>query len=371
MSRHPEFISRLDGPVLVIGTGLLGTSLGLALSRAGVEVYLYDISPTSQLLAQDMGAGRLWNGDLPQPALVVVAAPPDVVGELVIGALEQFPEATVTDVASVKSQIMKQVFAHPQAARYVGSHPMAGRESTGPTAADADLFVGRAWVLVKHPCTNPQAALQVLTLAQDVGAFVTELDAKTHDQAVALISHVPQLLSSILAGCLVNAPSTSLNLAGGGLRDMTRIASSDPRLWTAITTANAPAVVKVLKEIVASCTELIDGLAKAPVEPPTGVAQSAVHSVMLKGNQGVARIPGKHGEAAVHTAELGVLVPDAPGELGRLFNEVGAAGINIEDLRIEHSVGQRVGLAWLTVHQTKAVELSEYLESRNWQVIPA
>ena len=371
MSSSATFVAATSGPVLIIGTGLIGTSIGLALSRAGVSVYLQDVSPTSQALARDMGAGQLASEMTEQPELIVVATPPDVVADTVCVALETYPEAIVTDVASVKVPMQLQIVPHAESPRYVGSHPMAGRETSGPAAADADLFAGRAWVVVRHETSSAHAVVTVRHLAHDMGADIAELTAEEHDQAVALVSHVPQLLSSVLAGVLVDAPSQALALAGGGLRDMTRIANSDPRLWTAITAANAAAVRQVLSRIMTECEDLQRGLEVAQSDPVAPGACGALFNALVEGNRGVERIPGKHGGAAVSMTEVGVLVPDKPGELARLFQEVGGAGINIEDVRIEHSAGQRVGLVWLSVYASESGRLSEFLESQHWRVVPA
>ncbi|AOZ73467.1 prephenate dehydrogenase [Boudabousia tangfeifanii] len=365
-------VAATKGPVLVVGTGLIGTSIALALTRLNVPVWLQDLSPTAQALAADMGAGSIYQGD-DTPSLVIVATGPDVTAKVVCDCLDRFPNAIVTDVASVKEAVVAKVEDHPQASRYVGSHPMAGREVAGPAAADADLFQGRPWVCVPTEASSPTAFLAVRELATDVGAIVSQLPAKEHDQAVALVSHVPQLVSSALAARLAQAAPNALSLAGGGLRDTTRIAASDPRLWTAILGQNAKSVASVLGPLVADLNQLLSAFQaseEATVALPPGLL-GAINQVMLAGNEGVKRIPGKHGDSPIQLAEVGVLVPDKPGELGRLFAEVGDAGINIEDLRIEHSVGQQVGLVWLSVAPVTAQVLSDFLTNQNWRVVLA
>ena len=144
----PAFATR--GPVLVVGTGLLGTSLALALSAAGIQVQLSDSSPTSLALARDMGAGRVRADGDAEPRMVVVATPPDVAADVVLRSLDEHPGAVVTDVASVKDRVAAEVRARGGAAarRYVGSHPMAGRERSGASAAASALFARRPGVLV-------------------------------------------------------------------------------------------------------------------------------------------------------------------------------------------------------------------------------
>ncbi|MDO5496046.1 MAG: prephenate dehydrogenase, partial [bacterium] len=336
-------IAALPGPVLVVGTGLLGTSLGLALRESGVEVLLRDTSPAAAHLARDMGAGRLAGATAGEPAplappvLVVVATPPDVVVPTVLEALEEFPEAVVTDVSSVKGRIEAAVLAGAGDAgsRYVGSHPMAGREKSGAAAADADLFRGRTWVVCARDGVVRGGVTMVRALAGAVGAVPLEMSAAEHDAAVAVVSHLPQVMASLTAARLDAVPGDALSLAGQGLRDTTRIAASDPMMWSQILSANAEALLPHVAVVREQVEALEEALARAAGE---GVGAEGVMgtfaSVIERGRDGVSRIPGKHGGAARRYAEVTVLVPDKPGQLGRLFGEVGEAGVNIEDFRM-------------------------------------
>ena len=371
------------GPVLIVGTGLLGTSLALALRAAGVEVQLADTSPTSLALARDMGAGALLGKDSPEPQVVVVATPPDVTADVVVVQLSAHPSAVVTDVASVKERVVTEVRsrAGAQARRYVGSHPMAGRERSGAGAADCDLFAGRPWVVVGQD-SDPQAELVIRNLAVDVGATPVRMGAAEHDAAVAAVSHVPQLVASLVAARLEELGEGALALSGQGLRDVTRIAASDPRLWSAIIVGNAGPVADLLRRISDDLSALITGIEAAACDPggpeytATGAvstiapgAVGAVTDVMTRGNAGRARIPGKHGGAPRRYAEVQVLVPDAAGELGRLFSDVGAAGVNIEDFSLEHSAGQSAGIALISVLPAAAQGLEEALDAKGWRVV--
>ncbi|MBM6979836.1 MAG: prephenate dehydrogenase [Actinomyces succiniciruminis] len=380
---NPSAVLSTRGPVLVVGTGLLGTSLALALTAAGVPVQLSDTSPTSLALARDMGAGQVRDEHSPEPALIVVATPPDVAAGVVLRELDAHPDAVVTDVASVKARIAAEVRRHGgrDARRYVGSHPMAGRERSGAGAADSDLFAGRPWVVIADGAT-PEAELAVRNLAVDVGATPVRMTAAEHDAAVAAVSHVPQLVSSLLAARLETTPENALGLAGQGLRDTTRIAASDPRLWSAIVVGNAGPVVDMLRQLRGDLDRLIDGIAPAAVssDDPAYTAAGdaatiapgavgAITDLMTRGNAGQARIPGKHGGAPRRYAQVQVLVPDSAGSLGRLFSDVGEAGINIEDFAMEHSPGQSAGLAMLSVMPAAAQGLEEALDARGWRVV--
>ena len=373
------------GPVLIIGTGLLGTSLALALRTADVEVQLSDTSPTSLALARDMGAGTPHDKHSPEPQIVVVATPPDVTADVVVAQLSAHPNAVVTDVASVKERVVAEVRARAgaEARRYVGSHPMAGRERSGAGSADSDLFAGRPWVVVGQD-SDPEAELAIRNLAVDVGATPVRMGASEHDAAVAAVSHMPQLIASLVAARLEELGESALALSGQGLRDVTRIAASDPRLWSAIVVGNAGPVADLLRRISDDLSALIKGIEAAacdaggPEFTAPGAASTiapgavgAVTDVMTRGNAGRARIPGKHGGAPRRYAEVQVLVPDAAGELGRLFSDVGAAGVNIEDFSLEHSAGQSAGIALISVLPAAAQGLEEALDAKGWRVVAA
>lgn len=353
-------ISRIDGPVRVVGTGLLGTSIALVLRKHGVEVTLVDISPTAVKLAVEYGAGNPGsNADNPQ--LIVVAVPPDVVAETVSSELAAFPKAIVTDVASVKSNIFNQLLANgAELTRYVGSHPMAGRERGGAVSARADLFTGRTWVVCQQDSTDSGALRMVSDLATECGAVVVNMTASEHDSAVALVSHVPQVISSAVAASLIGAPEDSVGLAGGGLRDVTRVAASDPNLWVQILGANAAEVSPILRGIKDRIAELIDAL-------ESGVATAKVASLLTAGNEGVSRIPGKHGRSAHFTSIL-VVIDDRPGQLAKLLTDIGELGVNMEDLKLEHSPGSAVGFADVSVLPNEEARLVRELEARGWRI---
>lgn len=354
--------------VLIVGTGLLGTSLALRLTDTW-QVWLSDISPAAAALARDMGAGSLYDGKS-VPDLVVVCAPPDVAGQCVVAAMRRYPSAVVTDVASVKQAVAKVVEEEAEdRTNYIGSHPMAGRERSGASAADRDLFEGCPWVLVPTKETSERALGLVRSVAVEVGAVPSQLSAPEHDQAVALVSHVPQLVSSLLAGRLKDAPARVMSLAGQGLRDTTRIARSDAELWAAIVAHNSDAVAEVLEAFARDLAELRQGLAAGlPAGLSTPGRMGSVAKVMLAGNDGVERIPGKHGGAPRRYLEVSVLVPDKPGELGRLFTEIGEEQVNIEDFSLEHSAGAAAGVARLLVMPSVAQPLASALVRRGWQV---
>ena len=357
---------RTIGPVRIVGAGLLGASIGLALSARGVEVILADASPSNLNLAIDYGAGRAARaGD--NPELIVVCVPPDITAPAVAAELAAFPVALVTDVASIKLAPLRELEAlGADLSRYIGSHPMAGRERGGAVSARADLFVGRPWVLAGHDGISFARASAVENLALDLGAIPIEMDAAEHDRSVALVSHVPQVVASLLASRLRGAPDATVGLAGQGLRDTTRIASSAPELWVQILAANAAPVSAVLSDFRAE----LDAVIAALDSVDAAGSRRALAEALAGGNAGVARIPGKHGQAK-HFSQLTIVVDDKPGELARLLTEIGELGVNMEDLRLEHSPRAQVGMAEISVLPEAEDSLARSLTARGWKIAGA
>lgn len=262
--------------------------------------------------------------------------------------------ATFTDVASAKSFLEQQMQEVSLADRFVGGHPMAGRERSGAKGARADLFEGRPWVICATANVAEERVRKVRALAAATGAHVVAMSAAEHDEAVAKVSHVPQLVASVLAAQLRDLDQAELELAGQGLRDTVRIAASDPMLWTDIIAANQDAVRSSLQQVVTDLQVLLGDMNPA--------------LVLSQGREGHSRIPGKHGSPAIDYAVVPVVIPDEPGALARLFASAGEAGINIEDVAIEHSPGQPVGLVELFVVPEKAEEMARALTTMGWSV---
>jgi len=352
-------VTELRGPVRIVGTGLIGTSIGLALGRLGVVVELVDADPENALMAERIGAGaRLVQIE---PQLVVVSVPPDHVGEVIAQQLRQ-TTAIVTDAASVKGKPLTDAKAiTDDLTRYVGSHPMAGSERNGPLAGRADLFDGATWAITPHATSDPEGVQLVRRLAEACGARTVEMSVEDHDMAVARVSHLPQLMSSLAAGTLVDAPSAHLELSGQGVRDVTRIAASDPGLWTQIVSANSPALSGLLEEIRDELDRLLVALSKEE-------AADEVTAVLHRGVSGAVRVPGKHGTPHMDLVTVLVTIPDRPGQLARLFADAAASGANVEDLRIDHSPGRPVGEVELAVKPGSEDQLVEVLTERGWSV---
>jgi prephenate dehydrogenase len=350
--------------VAVVGTGLIGTSIALALREHGASVWLTDADPAAARLAADLGAGELLPAQTRDPAdVAVIAVPPAAVAATLAEAQTRNLAHSYTDVASVKQ--LPVADARNQGCdltRYVPGHPLAGREKHGPAAARADLFLGRTWALCPLPETSEAAVQAVTDLVRTCGAVPVRTDPASHDRWVALISHAPHLVAAAMAARLEEAPGEALDLAGQGLRDVTRIAAGDTALWTQILSANAAPVAQVLAAVAADLAEAARVLAE------DDDSDKAVAALLDRGQAGVARIPGKHGGAPREFAVVQVVIPDQPGELARLFDATGAAGVNIEDVRIEHSPGLPVGVAELSVRPAEAGVLLDALEAGGWPV---
>lgn len=345
--------------VVVIGTGLVGASIGMALVAAGYPVHLRDQVSSHAKVAAGLGAGTTDKAVPSDVTLVVVAVPPAALAVAILGALERYPHAVVTDVGSVKGAVLAELLATgADVSRYVGSHPMAGSQHAGPLTSRADLFVDRTWVVTPHAASTPEAVERVTQLATDCGGRVVVMAADEHDEAVAQVSHLPQLMSSLTAGRLVDVPAEHLRLAGQGIRDVTRIAGSDPDLWQQIVAANATAVRTELLAVQDALAGLV-----AVLDDPV-----AVREFIARGRQGTRALPGKHGHRALDFAYVVVEIPDAPGALARLFADIDAAGVNVEDLAIEHDEAREVGYLSVSVTPDRAPELTATMTARGWSV---
>jgi prephenate dehydrogenase len=366
--------------VLVQGTGLIGTSIALALRDKGTEVWLSDADPATARLAADLGAGTVVP-DLRDAKgiadIAVLAMPPAAVGPELARAQECAVADVYTDVASVK--VLPAEHARDLGCdleTYVPAHPLAGRERQGPAAAQADLFLGRTWALCPLPETAADAVAAVTGLAIACGADPVVTDPATHDSWVALVSHAPHLVAVAMAARLAPSavPADALKLAGQGLRDVTRIAAGDSALWTQILTANAGPVAEVVAAVAEDLAAAARLLADLPAgTPATGILRTeagpaGVTSLLDRGQAGTERIPGKHGGKPRNFTVVQVVLADRPGELARLFNAAGAAGVNIEDIRLEHSPGLPVGVAELSVRPDQAGQLLDAMEAGGWPV---
>lgn len=344
-------------PTLVIGAGLVGASVGCALTRAGVAVHVSDKVSSHARVAASRGAGTIRKPEPSAVRLVVVAVPPESLAREVGRALRHYPNATVTDVGSVKGTVLAQLRATGlDLSRYVGSHPMAGSQRVGPLTASAELFIDRTWVVTPHDTSSAHTVLDVQELARLCGARRVTMGAAHHDEAVAQVSHLPHVVSALMAGRLTEVPAEHLKLAGQGVRDVTRVAGSDPQLWRQIITANSEAV---RLELIALQTDL-DAWLRALDHP------DQVTALLERGREGTRALPGKHGLVAAEYAHVVVEIPDEPGSLAKLFTDIERAGVNVEDLSIHHDADREVGYISVQVSPAHAADLRDAMLAASW-----
>ncbi|KAK1178223.1 prephenate dehydrogenase [Streptomyces sp. NBS 14/10] len=355
---------------LVIGTGLIGTSVALALAGRGVRVYLSDHDPDRARTAAALGGGTVDEPEGPVD-LAVVAVPPAHVARTIADAMRRGIARGFLDVASVKGGPRRELEALGcPLTRYLGTHPMAGAERSGPLAGTADLFEGRPWVLTPTSATDTEVLNLALELVALCRAVPVVMDADAHDRAVALVSHTPQLLSSMVAARLEDADETAVRLCGQGIRDVTRIAASDPALWVDILSANPGPVADILAAVATDLDETVRALRalQSADDAKRLDGTQGIENVLRRGNAGRERVPGKHGAAPAAYETVSVLIGDQPGELARIFADAGRAGVNIEDVRIEHATGQQAGLIQLFVEPLAAPGLTAALRERGWSI---
>ena len=343
--------------VRIVGAGLIGTSIGLALSAKNIPVEMVDVDSRNQGLAQDL-TGAISISD---PELIILATPLKALSQVMDEQYALNPNSTFMDVCSVKVEPLQKVVSSKLPLRqFVGTHPMAGREVGGAESARADLFLSRSWIITPDAQTDSDAVAKVKSLIQLLGATCVELDAAAHDAAVARVSHLPQIAATLVAGSLHGVAPEWLDLAGAGLRDTTRIAASDENLWKEIISSNS-------KEIKGLLTALHNELG-AMIEAVDD--QDKIAAIMRKGRDGRNLIPGKHGGKAREYTYVPIVIDDKPGQLGAIFNECAAMSVNVEDLAIEHSPGQLNALITLALSADDAVKLSNHLSSIGWNVHP-
>lgn len=349
--------------VLVLGAGLIGTSIALSL-RGVADVLLHDLDPAVASEAVARGGGRLWDGR-ERANTVVIAVPPGATAGALCQAQRLRLGRTYTHVSSVQSQVQREIEMVSSAlSEIVGGHPLAGREASGPGAATGDLFVGRPWAVCPSEDSSAESLADVRALAEGCGAVPVELDAEAHDSAVALLSHLPQVVASALAGQLVageGARRTPTVLSGPGLVDTTRLAASDPGLWTDILRLNAQHVAPVIRDLAAELTALAVALDSGRTD--------GVRAFLERGNQGRAVVPVKRGELSAAFGRVRVSVDDQPGVLAALLAAAGRAGVNVEDVHVEHIPGRPQGVIELLVDVAAVERLQHSLETSGWQVL--
>jgi len=348
--------------VKIIGAGLIGTSIALALAQQGISIAVDDcdrraLSLANDLLAPYLESERLDNQNFD---LIIVATPPGGVVETLKREFRSNSQAIFIDVSSVKGNLMQEIETLPAISEaFVGTHPMAGREVSGASSAQADLFNGRAWIITPTSRSSGAAIEVARRLISRLGASSYEMSASEHDYLMARISHLPQIVSTLIAG-EIGELGPGVELSGQGLRDVTRIAGSDPLLWSEILLENRQEVIETLEQFLAGAKTLKDAISSSRADE--------IQKVFSRGNDGRAKVSGKHGGKPRNYLHLLVVIRDEPGALSRLFAECAQVKANIEDLSIEHSPGQESGLITLAFSPEDGEQVEAHLRKQDWKV---
>ena len=328
--------------LVVIGAGLVGGSIALAARAAGVaRITLVEVDEGVAARARELGLAEEVTGDLEAAvegaSVIIAAVPAGAVEEVLVRAAAAAPAtALLSDAASLKSASTLNVTSRLRdegrgPARFVGGHPMAGSERSGPEAADAQLFQGASWVLTPTAATADDTLARLSALVRRFGARVVALPPERHDELVAIVSHLPQVVASSLAAVAADAVDSAgdavLAVAGGGFRDTTRIAASDPGLWVPILRGNRTAVLDALDAYGDTLARLRDALA--------GERWDEVQQLLARASTARQRLVPKAAPSAL--ADVVVPLDDRPGQLATATTALGAAGINVEDLTMRHA----------------------------------
>jgi len=340
----------------VVGVGLVGGSIGLALRARGWHVHGVDPDEGRLDRAVEMGAIDVAGWDA-EAEVTFVATPVGRIAEAVSEALAAAPSGLVTDVGSVKAPVVAAVGDD----RFIGGHPMAGSEQEGLDGAEADMFIDAIWVLTPTEATDGSALAQLRSTVASLGAEILTLAPDRHDSLVALVSHVPHLTAATLMG-IASARSEEhsavLRLAAGGFRDMTRVAAGHPGIWPDICRENAAAIDDVLDDLIRALDDVRsevssgdhDGLLlrletarTARVSLPTGAPRPS------------------------ELSEVRVPVLDQPGELAAITLLATDLDVNIYDLEIAHSGEGDRGVVLLIVESALAERLKGGLMANGYR----
>ena len=352
----------------IVGTGLIGASVGLAAKRAGVETVVgYDANGGSAAVARDRGAvdeAAASLGDAVAGADVAVVATPvaTLPGQVAATLAASDERCTVTDVGSTKRAVCSSV---GERRRFVGGHPVCGSEAHGPANASAAIFEGATWFLTPVAETEPERYRRLHGLVASLGAVPVAVDPHAHDRLVALTSHVPHALANVLlnhAGSMRVDGHEPLAAAGGSLRDMTRVAGANPRIWVDIFLDNGDELARALAEH----RRRVEELERALAEGDAGYLARWIGEAA--GNR--RRLLEEAYPDAGALQRLRVHVPDRPGVLSGITQAFGAEGINIEDFELHHMSPERGGtLAVLVAGEEPARRAVELLEAQGYAVI--
>jgi prephenate dehydrogenase len=355
------------GRLAVVGTGLIGSSVGLAAKRAGVaQVTGWDAEASFLAEAVERGAvdraGSNLEDAVGDAELVLVATPVSTLREEIGAVLAAGEDSTVSDVGSTKAALCAAV---DDRVRFIGGHPVCGSEARGPAHASAQLFEGATWFLTPVSETEPERYRLLHGFVASLGAVPVAIDPIAHDRLIAITSHVPHALANVIlnhAGSVRVDGHEPIAAAGGSLRDMTRVAGANPRIWIDIFLDNADE----LRAALAEHRRRVDELERALAGRDAGWLARWIGAAAVNRR----RMLAEAYEDVGTLQRVRVHVPDRPGVLSGITQALGAEQINIEDFELEHLSPERGGtLSVLVAGEDSAQQAAELLEAQGYSVI--
>ncbi len=339
----------------VIGAGLIGGSVGMALRANDWRVFVSDIDEATAELAVEIGAADEIGFD-PGAEVTVIATPVGDIAAIARDAIER-TQGAVTDVGSTKFDICVEV----NHARFIGGHPMAGSEQDGLSGSRASMFEGAMWVLTPTEAADESSFALVRSMVRSFGAETIALLPRTHDQMVAQVSHVPHLTAAALmcnADAMAIEHRALLRLAAGGFRDMTRISAGRPSIWPDICVANKTAIVKGLDQLIDQLSEVRQKVADQD--------RAGILDLLTRARAARVNLPTGFG-IAEKVAEVALPIPDRPGEIAAIATLAAELDVNILDLDITHSGEGRRGIMLLVIDEAQSERLLGGLIARGYQ----
>ncbi len=353
--------------IAIIGTGLIGGSIGLAIKSAApnIAVQVFDADPAAASRAVERGAADAAFTTAREAVsgcdVVFIATPVRAIAGVareIAGAMT--PAAVITDVGSTKSRVVIELGGILGEGSFIGGHPMAGSEEDGIEAARADLFREAWWILTPTTHAETTAYRRLHALVTTFGARVLALDPAQHDALMAVVSHLPHLTATALMGMAAERgqdEASLLALAAGGFRDVTRVAASNPDIWLDIVDENRDAIADALGHFARRLDDVRDLVERR--------SRDELRAVFLHARDARRNLPGKLAEGDLY--EVHTPIPDRPGVLAEVTTTVGKLGINIEDLQISHgSEGGRGRLSLAIVGREEAARVTAELSSRGY-----
>jgi prephenate dehydrogenase len=355
--------------IAVLGTGLIGTSIALAAARAGGRVTGWDAR--ADVAARAASRGGFASVPTLEEAvdgadIALVATPIAAIAEVTVHALSADPSVVVSDVGSIKSRVIRDVTRAAKSrdiSRFVPGHPMGGGERSGPDHASASVVDGIVWVVAPHEDSSPDAVSLLEGFIEAIGGHPIRMSPARHDRLVAFVSHLPQVASSALMGLAATEEADEpeiLLLAAGGFRDLTRLAASDPGLWSEILLANRDEIGRAIDLYVARLLALRDRIREPDLV--------AVQRAFAEAKEARLRLTAKP-QVRAGVAVIQVEVADRPGALAELTAALGRGALNIEDLQIVHSPEGGRGRVHLTVVASAADQATTVLESGGYDPV--